>query len=209
MSLVVFSVRRASVQNSGAALEVVRLVVGDVALLAVGVGVAVLQVRRVRPDVVVGRHAVELRVAVAAEAREDHHEEVDDAVLVGVVAVVVDLRVGDLGGVEDRLAGRAAGRVDVLQRADAGERADQRRALAVAAVVLRVARQLVPAVVDRGCRSCSRQPAAWPLVTPAHGGRVLREGEVRGVGPVGGRRASPTARSRAGTAGRRRSPGRG
>ena len=64
--------------------------------------------------------AVELRVAVAAEPGEDHHEEVDDAVLVGVVAVVVDLRVGDRGGVIDGLAGRPAARVDVLQRADAG-----------------------------------------------------------------------------------------
>ena len=127
-------------------LEVVRLVVGDVALLAVRVRVAVLEVGRVRPDVVVA--AVELGVAVAAEPGEDHHEEVDDAVLVGVVGVVVDLRVGDRRGVIDGLAGRPAARVDVLQRADAAERADQRRALAVEAVVLRVARELVPAVGD-------------------------------------------------------------
>ncbi len=99
-----------------------------------------------RPDVVVA--AADLGIAVAAEAGEDHHEEVDDAVLVGVVGVVVDLRIGDLRGVEDRLAGGAAARVDVLQRADAAERADQRRALAVEAVVLGVAGKLVPAVLD-------------------------------------------------------------
>ena len=54
------------------------------------------------------------RRAVAAAAGEDHHEEVDDAVLVGVVVGVVDLRVGDRRGVVDELAGVAAAGVDVL-----------------------------------------------------------------------------------------------
>ncbi len=72
------------------------------------VGVVGLQRRRVRPHVVVGGVGVgaagrtELRRAVAAAAGEDDHEEVDDAVLVGVVVGVVDLRVGDRRRVEDR-----------------------------------------------------------------------------------------------------------
>ena len=145
-----------------------RLVAGDVALLAVGVGVGVLQVRRVRPDVVV--EPAGLRCAVAAQAREDHHEEVDDAVLVGVVAVVVDLRIGDRRGVEHGLAGRPAAGVDVLQRADACQRADQRRPLPVLAVVGRVARELVPAVLD---------PVAGLVTRRQRGVRVRRALRLR------------------------------
>src|SRR3712207_7270254 len=47
---------------------------------------------------------------------EDQHEEVDDAVLVGVEVGVVDLGVGDGGGVVDDLPGRAARAVDVEQQ---------------------------------------------------------------------------------------------
>jgi len=130
----------------------------------------------VRPDVVVRRDAVDLGVPVAAEAREDRHEEVDDAVLVGVVVVVVDLRVGDLGGVEDGLAGRPAGRVDVLQRADAGHRADERRALGVVAVVVRRAGQLVPAVLD---------PLGLDLLVAVAGQRGVGDAAARvGIGRV-------------------------
>src|SRR4029079_6877479 len=96
------------------------------------VGVVVLQRGGVRPDVVVGRARVvtardrELGGTVAAAAGEDGHEEVDHAVLVGVVVGVVDLRVGDRGGRVHELAGGTAARVDVLERADAGQGADQR-----------------------------------------------------------------------------------
>jgi hypothetical protein len=46
---------------------------------------------------------------VAARSCEDHHEEVDDAVLVGIEVRVVDLRVGNMCGVVDSLAGRTTG----------------------------------------------------------------------------------------------------
>ncbi len=110
------------------ALEVLELVLADVAGLAGDrVGVGALEARGVRPDVVVaagqrvraGRDG-ELRAAVPAAAGEDHHEEVDDAVLVGVVVAVVDVRVGDDRGVVDRLGRRPAAAVDVGD--DAGAR---------------------------------------------------------------------------------------
>ncbi len=86
--------------------------------------------------------------AVAAAALEDDLEEVDDAVLVGVEVVVVDVGVSDDGRVVRRLGRRAAAGVDGLQRADAGERADDRGAVGVRAVVGAHAGQLVPAVGD-------------------------------------------------------------
>ncbi len=148
------------------ALEVVRLVVGDVALLAVrrrcsrsgGRTSAARCCRRAAP--------LSLRVAVAAEPGEDHHEEVDDAVLVGVVGVVVDLRVGDLGGVVDGLAGRAAARVDVLQRADAGR-----------------ARRSAPSPCRRG-RSSRVAPGSWyqPLAIRSRLQRLVGVGRQRRVG---------------------------
>ena len=131
----------------GLALEVLQLVVGGVAgQPGLRVGVVELQRRRVRPDVVVGRAGVvaardaELRAAVATTAGEDGHEEVDDAVLVGVEVGVVDLRVGDDRRVVDQLARRTAAGVDLLEGSDAGDGADQRGAVGVGAVVGGVAR---------------------------------------------------------------------
>ena len=134
-----------------------------------------------RPDVVVGRH-LGLRGAVAAGAGEDHHEEVHDAVLVGVVGVVVDLVVGDQRRVIDGLAGRPAAGVDVLQRTDAGQRTRQRRALAVEPVVGRVARQLVPAVGDPRAAGVG----AERRLGVQRAGRVAGLREVVGPGPAGG-----------------------
>jgi hypothetical protein len=105
-------------------LEVLELVVGgDAGQAGLGVGEVGLQRGGVRPDVVVGQQVAggvgaggELAGAVAAAAGEDGHEEVDDAVLVGVEVGVVDLRVREDHGVGDQLAGRAAAAVDLLRR---------------------------------------------------------------------------------------------
>ncbi len=87
---------------------------------------------------------------MATTAGEDGHEEVDDAVLVGVEVGVVDLRVGDHGGVVDQLARRPAAGVDLLECPDAGDGADQCGAVRVGAVVAGVAREVVDAVGDAG-----------------------------------------------------------
>ena len=158
------------------ALEVLELVVrGEAGQAGHRVGVVGLQRRGVRPHVVVGGVGVgaagraELRRAVAAAAGEDDHEEVDDAVLVRVVVGVVDLRVGDGRRVEDELAGRAAGRVDVLERADTGDGAGDRGAVLVVAVVVGACR-----AAGRSRPRCARRTAGCPQ--PA--GR-LRRGRCR------------------------------
>ena len=192
------------------ALEVLELVVGgEAGEPGVRVGVVVLQRRGVRPDVVVRRDVAgavgaraELRGTVAAAAGEDGHEEVHDAVLVRVVVRVVDLRVRDRGRVADELAGRAAARVDLLQRADARQRADDRGAVGVRAVEACGAGELVDAVLDavrverralllgRGVgegRADARVAGHLALgeVEAGRVGEVLGRDAVRGDGAVG------------------------
>ncbi len=194
-------------------LEVLELVVGREAGQAGDrVGVVELQARRVRPDVVVGTVGLagvrvgqvaardaELGRAVAAAAGEDGHEEVHDAVLVGVVVGVVDLGVGDRGRVHDELAGRATARVDLLQRTDAGERADDGGPVGVGPVVAGGAGQLVDAVLDALGVERVRRQRVVAVRHPGAGlaGHQLGEGErlvtagggVAGVGEVSGRDA--------------------
>ena len=76
-----------------------------------------------------GGDALSCDSPLPAEADEDHHEEVDDAVLVGVVVGVVDLRVRDVAPRRRRTCAVGPQALSMSAAADADERDDARAAL--------------------------------------------------------------------------------